>query len=49
MLHARLQAAAARLYGLDDATFAHVLEGFPLVREDERQLALASLIQTERQ
>jgi hypothetical protein len=49
VLGARLQAAVARLYGLDQDAFARVLEGFPLVPDDERQLALASLIQSERQ
>jgi hypothetical protein len=46
LLGARLQAAVARLYGLDQDTFARVLEGFPLVSMDERQLALTSLIQS---
>jgi hypothetical protein len=38
--HARLQAAVARLYGLTDEEFRHVLGTFPLVPESERALAL---------
>ena len=37
--HAILQAAVARLYRLDAAMFDHVLDGFPLVPEAERQRA----------
>ncbi|HSC27325.1 MAG TPA: N-6 DNA methylase [Vicinamibacterales bacterium] len=40
---ARLQGAAAGLYGLDRAQFAHVLESFPLVPGEERQEALRAL------
>ena len=36
---ARLQAAVARLYGLDAAEFRHVLDGFPLVPNCERDRA----------
>jgi hypothetical protein len=36
----RLQAWAARLYGLDASDLAHVLAGFPLVSEAERSAAL---------
>src|SRR4029078_10176444 len=36
---AALQAAVARLYGLDDESFAHVLEGYPLIPTEERALA----------
>ena len=39
---AELQAAAARLYGLDHEAFAHVLSTFPLVDEGLRAAALAS-------
>ena len=39
---AKLQAAAARLYGITDAGFAHVLTTFPLVSEAERAAALAA-------
>jgi hypothetical protein len=39
---AKLQAAAARLYGITDAGFAHVLTTFPLVPEAERAAALAA-------
>jgi len=39
---ARLQAAVAREFGLDEDTFAHVLGGFPLVPIDERQRAMAA-------
>jgi hypothetical protein len=42
-LVARLQAAVARLYGLDGDTFARVLDSFPLVSSEERQLALTNL------
>lgn len=41
--YARLQAAAARLYGLDEAGFAHVLSTFPLVDRDVRDASLAAL------
>jgi Eco57I restriction-modification methylase len=40
---ARLQACAARLYGLSHAQFAHVLDSFPLVSAEERAAALAAL------
>jgi hypothetical protein len=39
---AALQAAAARLYGLSAADFAHVLSAFPLVPEAERRAALTA-------
>jgi hypothetical protein len=39
---ARLQASAARLYGLNHDQFAHVLESFPLVSVAERDAALAA-------
>jgi hypothetical protein len=39
---AELQAAAARLYGLDRDAFAHVLSTFPLVDEAVRMAALAA-------
>ena len=39
---AKLQAAAARLYGITEAGFAHVLTTFPLVPETERAAALAA-------
>ena len=38
--HARLQALAARCYGLDEDEFAHVLSTFPLVAQVERRRAL---------
>ena len=38
--YARLQAAAARLYGLDEEAFAHVLDAFPLVPRASREAAL---------
>ena len=38
-LHARLQAAVARLYALTPAAFSDVLSGFPLVPELDRQRA----------
>lgn len=38
---ARLQALAARAYGLDARQFRHVLETFPLVARDERERAHA--------
>ena len=37
--HARLQALAARSYGLTEGEFAHVLGTFPLIAADERQSA----------
>jgi hypothetical protein len=37
--HARLQAGAARLYGLDAEEFGHVLDTFPLVPERRRRAA----------
>ena len=36
------QALAARLYGLSDDAFAHVLNGFPLIAAAEREAALSS-------
>ena len=41
---ARLQAAAAYLYGLDEAEFANVLEHFPLIAESDRKLAAAAFV-----
>ena len=38
----RLQALVARLYGLSDASFAHVLGKFPLVSREERDAALSA-------
>ena len=38
--YARLQAAAARAYGLTSAEFAHVLRTFPLVDEADRRMAM---------
>lgn len=43
---ARLQAIAARLYGLTEAEFGHVLASFPLVPEGERAAALAAFTET---
>ena len=40
--HAELQALAARLYGLTEADFAHILSTFPLVPEKVRREALAA-------
>ena len=39
---AALQAAVAHLFGLDHATFAELLEGFPLVPREERDRAIAA-------
>ena len=39
-VNARLQAEVARLYELDERDFERVLEGFPLVAEADRDLAL---------
>ena len=39
----RLQALAARLYEIDAATFAHILETFPLVDERVREASLKAL------
>jgi hypothetical protein len=36
------QALAARLYGLSEDAFAHVLNGFPLVARAEREAALSA-------
>ena len=38
--YARLQAAAARLYGLDEEEFSHVLDAFPLIPRAVREAAL---------
>ena len=43
---AALHAAVARLYGLDDKSFAHILEGFPLVPAENRALARALFLQS---
>jgi hypothetical protein len=43
-LTAALQAAVAQRYGLTRGSFAHVLEGFPLVADDERALAHAFFV-----
>jgi hypothetical protein len=39
--YARLQATAARLYGLDSTALAHILDTFPLVGSDIRGASLA--------
>ena len=39
--YAELQGLVARLYGLTDAEFAHVLSTFPLIPEGIRSAALA--------
>ena len=39
-VEAELQAAVARLYALDAEMFAHVLRGFPLVPQEQRDAAL---------
>jgi acetyl-CoA acetyltransferase len=38
--HARLQQAVARRYGVTRDEFAQILDGFPLVDEGDRRLAL---------
>jgi hypothetical protein len=38
--HARVQALAARCYGLNEGEFAHVLTTFPLIESEERRHAL---------
>jgi hypothetical protein len=43
---ARLQAAAARLYQLDAADFAHVLDTFPLVEQELRAASLRAFAGT---
>ena len=45
-VEARLQAAAARLYGLDAAGFAHVLATLPLVDQALRTASLEALTRT---
>ena len=40
IVHARVQALAARCYGLTEDEFAHVLSTFPLVDSSERRCAL---------
>lgn len=40
---AALQAAVARLYEMDDATYARILDGFPLIDAQERARALNAL------
>jgi hypothetical protein len=42
-LQARLQAAVAREYGVNIPAFERLLEGFPLVRREDRDLAVAAL------
>ena len=44
--YARLQAAAARLYGLDAAAFAHVLSTFPLIDEAVREASMDAFTRT---
>ncbi len=39
--YVELQALAARLYGLTDADFAHILGTFPLIPIEVRDAALA--------
>ena len=41
-VHARLQAGAAQVYGLNEREFAHVLAAFPLVPQQERAAALSA-------
>ena len=43
---ARQQALAARLYGLDAGSFAHILESFPLIAPAVREAAMAAFIGT---
>jgi hypothetical protein len=43
---AQLQGAAARLYELDAAGFAHVLSTFPLVDAGIRDASMAAFIRT---
>lgn len=45
-LQAKLQAAAARLYGLDEEAFAHILNTFPLVDERLRAASMAAFAST---
>jgi N-6 DNA Methylase/Eco57I restriction-modification methylase len=42
--YAELQAHAARLYGLDEADFAYVLETFPLVARDVRHASARAMV-----
>jgi hypothetical protein len=42
-IEARLQAAVARRFGLDAATFAALVDGFPLVPASDRQRAVDAL------
>ncbi|HVH54976.1 MAG TPA: N-6 DNA methylase [Vicinamibacterales bacterium] len=44
--YARLQAAAARLYGLDAEAFAHVLSTFPLIDEGVREASMDAFTRT---
>jgi hypothetical protein len=44
---ASLQASVAALYQLSAAEFAHVLETFPLIPKEERELALNAFVATE--
>lgn len=44
--YARLQGAAARLYGLDHDEFAHVLSTFPLIEPGIRAAALSAFVRT---
>jgi hypothetical protein len=43
---ARVQALAARLYGIDASEFSHVLSTFPLVEARVRQAALEAFVRT---
>ena len=47
IVHARLQALAARCYGLTADEFAHVLTTFPLVDADERSSALKQFLRPD--
>ncbi len=41
-MRAGLDGLIARLYGLTEAEFAHVLSGFPLVAQEVKDAALAA-------
>jgi hypothetical protein len=47
-VHARLQAIAARCYGLRAGDFEHVLSTFPLVEESERAAAMGEFLRMDR-
>ena len=44
---AALQAAVARLFGVDRDGLAQILEGFPLLSDEERRSAVAAMAERD--